>query len=362
MFTTSLLKRSSLLAFAAASILFTACDPNKNEVTYTVPDTYNFSNVNYAGQTDRLTMLAELSAEMKKGNTAGTRVSAEKLKNMYRNTNNPFSFTSTRQLKDKTFEPDRARFEAHMDALAEASNSVLPGRSGVAGVVTSNDGTKSYLFDANGVELTQIIEKGLMGAIFYYQATSVYLNDSKIGPNVDNTIAKEGQGTDMEHHWDEAFGYYGVPVDFPTNLTGIRFFGKYGNDRNALVKTNDIMKNGFIKGRAAISAKDMDGKVAARDVVRTEWEKVVAATAIHYLNKGKANIADDALRNHELSEAIAFIGSLKYNERKKITDAQITSILNEIGTNLYQVTPERITSARNTLAGIYGMDAIKEQL
>jgi len=61
-----------------------------------------------------------------------------------------------------------------------------------------------------------------MGACLYYQATSVYMGASKM--DVDNETIVPGEGTAMQHHWDEAFGYFSVPKDFPLNKSGL-FFG-----------------------------------------------------------------------------------------------------------------------------------------
>ncbi|MDQ3191779.1 MAG: DUF4856 domain-containing protein [Bacteroidota bacterium] len=331
--------------------------------TYTIPTTYDFANVNYSGQLERLGMLDELVTEMKKSNTQGTALSALKLKEMYSNTGGHFSFTSTKQLKDKTFVDDRILFEDYMDKLAAASSSTTPGSNGIAGVVTSStDGSKKYLFDENGIEYLQLIEKGLMGAITYYQATSVYLSEDKIGAAVDNTTVVTGEGTKMEHHWDEAFGYFGVPRDFPTNLTGIRYYGKYCDSRNAKLNSNKALMDAFIKGRAAISHKDMEVKDQMIKVIGEEWEKVIAATAISYLNKAKSNFADDALRNHELSEALAFIKALKYNTNRKISITQIDTAVNTLGSNFYNIAQQSIESARDQLSTIYGFDSIKTSL
>ena len=333
------------------------------DTAYNVPSTYDFANVSYSGQTERLDMLGELVNEMKKGNTQGTVLSAQKLKEMFSNEGGHFSFTSANQLKNKTFADDVTVFEDYMDKLAAASASTTPGSNGVAGVVTSaNDGSKKYLFDENGVEYLQLIEKGLMGAVTYYQATSVYLSEDKVGDAIDNTTVEEGKGTKMEHHWDEAFGYFGVPKDFPGNKTGIRYYGKYCDARDGKLNSNKALMEAFIKGRAAISNKDMETKEQMIKVVREEWEKVIAATAISYLNEAKNNFADDALRNHELSEALAFIKALKYNSAKKITNAQIDTAVSTLSGNFYNITQSSIESARDQLSTIYGFDSIKTSL
>jgi len=58
-----------------------------------------------------------------------------------------------------------------------------------------------------------------MGAVFYYNIAEVYTRPGKIGASVDNIIVTPEEGTDMEHHWDEAFGYFGAPIDFSSSVT-----------------------------------------------------------------------------------------------------------------------------------------------
>ncbi|MGB3947230.1 MAG: DUF4856 domain-containing protein [Bacteroidia bacterium] len=204
---------------------------------YTIPTTYNFSNVSYTGQTQRIAMLDELSTYMKTGNTMGVTVDAQTMKNMFSNTGNPFADStlnaSGKQLKNKTYSLVQALFESYFDSLALNSQSTVAGTNGTAGVVVSpNDATKKYLCSATGIEYNQLITKGLMGATFYYQAVSVYLENLT---TADNTTVVDGQGTVMEHNWDEAFGYFGVPTDFPTTVTGLKYWGSYSNQRNSVL-------------------------------------------------------------------------------------------------------------------------------
>lgn len=354
----------SLAAIFALLVLATGCKKDDPEPdTYTIPTTYSFDNVSYSGQTDRQNMLEEMTTLMKTGNTSGTVVNAQTLKDMYRNENNPFSFTSAKQLKNKTFPIDQNEFETYMDNLAAASQSTVAGSNGTAGVVVSpNDASKKYLCDANGVEWTQLIEKGMMGSIFYYQITSVYLSDDKIGPAVDNATITPGEGTDMEHHWDEAFGYFGVPTDFPTNTVGVRFIGKYCNGRDGALGLNSLIMNAYLKGRAAISNDDMTTKNEQIPILRDNLELVFAGTVIHYLNEAKASLADDAVRNHVLSEAVAFLIGLRCNPTKKISQSNINAAMNAIGTNFYEVTLSGLNSAIDIISTTYNLDNVKDQL
>ncbi len=196
-----------------------------------------------------------------------------------------------------------------------------------------------------------------MGSCFYYQGTSVYLSDAKI--DVANDVdALEGDAyTPMQHHWDESFGYLGAPVEFSAaNTSGAVYWAKYAKKTidGGLTTIDDLMK-AFISGRAAIDNKDYDERDKFIGQVRSEWEMVPVASALHYLNGAIDDIADDALRNHKLSEAIAFISALKYNSEATITSAKVDEIVALLGDNLNEVTAEQINQTRTSLAEVFGI-------
>ena len=380
--------KSAILAILSLGIAVSACkkddpepptDNNNDDGGYNVPDTYNFtdsegnSTVSYTGQKQRLDMLSEMVTYMKTANNVGTELDATTLKNMFANNgytwednNNLDLNNTTKQLKNKCFELHRDDFEDWMDAIALASQSVLPGSNGQAGVVISTTNpSKQYLFDENGFEHGQLIEKGLMGAVFYYQATSYYLSDSQIGNGVDNSTPSDPDAgkfyTAMEHHWDEAFGYFGVPENFPLTSSD-RFWGKYCNGRDGLLNTNNRLMDAFLTGRAAISNNDMAEKEAQIAIIQGAWQDVCAGTAIHYLNGAKANISDDALRNHQLSEAYAFTWSLLYNDGGNFSASDVDTALDHLGDNFYNISVSDIDAAINHISSLAGLDDVKDQL
>jgi hypothetical protein len=370
------MKKALFLSIPAALVLMvSSCKKDKTEdpaptttttgSTYTVPTTYAFTNMTYSGQTTRIGMMSELGTYMKTSNTQGTVLSATQLKNMFSNTGSPFTDTSFnssgKDLKSKCFSLDQTFFEELMDSLALISTSTVNGSNGVAGVVVStSQPTKKYLLNYRGYEFTQMIEKGLMGAVLYYQAMESYLCTAGVGAGVDNSTVVTGEGTTMEHHWDEGFGYFGVPVDFPTTVTGLKYWGSYSNQVNAAMGGNSTMMDAFLKGRAAISNNDMTTKDAQMAILRTNWEKLVAAAAIHEMNAAKTNIADDALRGHYLSEAYGFVLALKYKSDKLITQTQIDLITGTyLGPNLYNITVADVDNAINLISSTYGLDGIK---
>jgi hypothetical protein len=334
----------------------------------TIPTAYAFtdengnSTVSYSGQTERLNQLEEMTTYMKSG--TGAVLSETVLLDMFANTGDNgggnFTFSSTKQLKNKCFESDLSMFEDYMAALATASaDYAMEASSGQAGTLSTGEST--YLFGSNGMEYTQLIEKGLMGAVFLNQALNVYFGDSKM--NVDNSTPVDPDNgkyyTEMEHHWDEAFGYFGAPKDFPSNTEGLRFWAKYCDKQDATLGSSSIIMDAFKKGRAII-AQNMDMTVRDEQIqiIRKEWERFCAGQAVTYLEGAKANFGtDNAKYLHELSEAYAFILSLKYVplDTRVINYTQIESLLDStIGSDFWAVTLVDLNTAINDLNTIYG--------
>lgn len=332
---------------------------------YTTPSTYAFtdangnSTVSYSGQAQRLDMLREMVTYMKDGKT--TQLDAQKIKDMFANANNQFTDaslnTAGKQLKDKCFSLDQAMFEGWMDDLATASASnASMASSGQAGKLTS--GTSTYLVDANGIEHVQLIEKGLMGAVFMYQALNYYFSDGEM--NVDNTTAVDAANgkyyTLMQHHWDEAFGYFGVSSDFPTTVP-TDFWGKYCNSQNTTLNSNADMMNNFLKGRAAIGANVLVDRDAAILAIQNEWEEISANQAIKYLGDAVSSFSsgDNAKGMHNLSEAYAFVWNIRYapDASRNITTSEHTAIMAMFNSNFWNMSLADITAIKDALDAKY---------
>ena len=352
----NLIKSTVKIALVFSLAFVASCkDSEPGDTSYNVPTTFNFENASYSGQVDRLNMLSEIETYMQLANV-GEVVDAATLKAMYANegiewTSDAFADAQpTKDLESKTFDSHQETIHSLMDELAELS---------VSGTLTtSNDGAKIYLFNENGFEPIQLIAKGIMGACFYYQGTSVYLSDAKMDVDNDIDALEEGAYTSMQHHWDESFGYFGAPTEFSmANTDGSIFWAKYAKKTmNVGLNTIDnLMLDGFILGRAALNNEDYTCRDKAIGTIRAEWEMIPVAAALHYLNGALENITDDALRNHELSEAIAFISALKYNVEATVTATAVDAIIAELGTNLYEVSPEMINNTRTALANAFGI-------
>ena len=358
------LKYSKYLActLCATSIFMTSCggddDEPEPEPETTAPSTYNFENASYGGQTIRLDQLEVLTTEMKSANAGGVELDKTTLLGIFEGETSYFDFeTGGKQLSNKADDGARPYIEAWIDSLVNASAQSEADPTSGARVLESADGAKSYLVAANGFEYTQLIEKGIMGAVFYYQGTSNYL----LAINADdNTTILEGKDyTEMEHHFDEAFGYLGATIDFSsTNTDGVRYHAKYaGKGQDAGLNTIDDIMTAFIEARFAITENDITSLDAEVVTIKSEWEEVLYTTAIHYLKGASADFSDDALRCHQLSEAYAFIWSLKFNHNGSISATEVDEVLALLSDDFFAISQSNITAAQAKLVELFSVSS-----
>lgn len=340
------------------------------------------STVSYSGQNERLDMVSAIKGYLSQGD-GGQMIDAQVLLDAYENVggngNGLFDFSSSKQLKDKTFAPDMDDqfFESLFRAAAEASQqgaSRIVAENGQAGLITRENSGNTVLVDANGREFTQLIEKGLMGSVMYSQIYNTYFTDIRIGDDVENTELVEGKSyTPMEHHWDEAFGYWNPPLDFSSNwpderASEDRFWSHYSNTVDPLLGTNDLIMNAFKEGRTAIVNNDLEGKNAYRDVLYEKLELVAAAVSVHYINATLSSLNDGKTGEafHTLSEAWAFTNALKYSPNRVMAIDDIELIkethFGEDG-NFWNVTPVGLNAAKEMLVSNYPVLAdVQDQL
>ena len=371
---------------SSVEVVFTATDAisQTTESTVTVrtgkliegiPATYEFTRngettVSYSGQNERLDMLATIKSTLLSAGDNGEIISEQALLNAFNNVGGNgsglFAFESTKQLKDKTFQPDLddQLFEQLFANAAAASTAGQQASNGVAGLITRESKGTTVLVDANGREFTQLIEKGLMGSVFYNQIYNTYFSDVRTGDNVENTILREGKNyNDMEHHWDEAFGYWNPPLDFTSDWPSERanedrFWSHYSNIVDPSLGTNSIIMEAFKEGRTAIVNNDLATKNTARTTVAENLELVAAATAVHYLNDALEAINNGSIGDafHVMSEVWAFTNALRYNPNRKLSLDAIDEIMNQdLGANgnFWNVTPEGLNKAKATLVNTY---------
>ena len=375
----------SMVVLIAASCSKEGCtDPNASnydanagttnndlcEYNYDVPSTYAFTDadgnntVSYGGQTARMDMLSEMVTYLKSANGSNATpatLDASTLLAMYDNSYTGWTDQSLvgngKQLKSKTALADagiQAMFEGWMSAAAAASP----------------DQTGSYLQDASGVEWTQMIEKGLMGACFASQMTSNYLAGIEADDNETAVDPAAGKFyTEMEHHWDEAYGYFTDAVDYPANGTD-RFWGKYANKsylEDNLGSATDI-STAFRTGRAALSAHNTADALAQRDIIISEVKQMQAGMAIHYLNDVKSKVssgADQSAINHSMSEALAFIFGIQFiSETPDMSSADVMALVGQIEPAVagFTMSLTSINAVIDQIAAATGLESVKDLL
>lgn len=334
--------------------------------TYTIPTSYNFSNTNYTVSSTRVAMMGELINYLRTTHTTTTltqpTISATKMQNMFINSASQFTDnalnSSGLQLKDETnnifqfvTETEANFVDAEAASITSAANpTTTTASSGTKGKLISP--SRAILVNANGYEYKELVEKGLMGAMLYDKAMNKLNN---IG-TFDNTTIVNNQ-TAQEKAWDEAFGYFGVPVSFPTSTTGLKYWGSYCNSVNSAIGSNSLIMNAFLKGRAAISNKDYTARDEAKNAVIANWEKVAAAKCISYLKGAKNNLSDQATLHHNLSEGYGFVKAFKYNSSKTISDSDINLLLGYFGSSLYSITTTNIDLAIAKLESVFSLNA-----
>ena len=247
----------------------------------------------------------------------------------------------------------QSELESYLDSLAKISNSGTLASNGVAGLGLSKDATpKRYLLSSAGINYSQVFFKNVMGDLILYQITKRVADNT-----LDNSTNITGKNyTAMEHNWDVAFGYFGVPDSFPTVKTSLKYWGSYSNQIDKGLGCNAVMMNAFLKGRAAISNKDMDTKNAQAAIIIAEFDKMAGGTVVQELNEIQVAITDQVKVNSILSELKAIILSMSNNKNpgRIITDAQIATLAGYIPANFWNVTTTNLDNIRAYIANVYG--------
>lgn len=347
----------TLILFAFVFV-FTSCE--EEVAPLVVPDALDAGNYGATTITEAgvRSQLAQLTSTMKAGRNQGTTVSENDLRTNF--TTSGVS-ASLKDLSTNYYAGLINDAEGWLANLAAASgNSYTPGTPMGDGGVFGG-----YLFDENGMELEQLVEKGLFGAALYNHALTLLNGDFD-----------EGTANQLVE-------IFGANPDFPNSDKGENhpepdvFMAKYAarrdkNDGNGLYTQ---IKTAFIKLQAAIAAgedytEDRDEAIAE---IKDLWEKASAATVINYchstiskLSATSPSEADQGAALHAYSEAVGFLYGWYQISEKRITDAEIEEILvlmnaprGEVPTSYTFVTDPvnqlpKLSQAIDRLKAIYG--------
>lgn len=344
------MKKSSLitkiLLLAIVSVASFSCSNDNDNTTNNIiaPDTYSFdrngiNTVSYSGQTTRLFQANELYSALN-----STDVSLSTLNLMFNGDNDLSAGFTTESLNGTTkiigsktaasaLAGDPATKSRFDNMLVEYVSEVVPAlnagnvaASGQAGLAFDS----GYQLNEEGQELDQLFFKGLIGAFTLDQIVNNYVHPNQldkgdyVAENDNGTLASGEDYTNMEHKWDEGFGYlYGEVDDISINnglpaaneSTGnllMKYFKKVEQTYEPGIAST--VYHAFIDGRTAILNKNYVARDLAADIIQVELSKVIGYYAIHYMNDyiAKLNSGEIAKAHHSLSEAHGFILSLQF--------------------------------------------------
>ena len=324
------------------AFIFVSCDTDnqEDELIVVAPANYEFvrdgaSTVSFSGQTARLNMADEIY------NALNTNTfTKEQLLEMFNNgtgfstdaLNNAGKVVGSKTASGCNHGALAVTKARYTDMLEDFADNVIP-----AWTATASDGSAGLLTDskrtinvnAKGWEVDQTFIKGIIGGMCVDQIVNNYLDPCQLDSGTrrdDNTngILSSGKNyTDMEHKWDEGFGYlYGQEEDasradlgtspLGNGTTLMKYFKKI-NDSN-MPGISEIVFDAFKLGRAAIVAGDYELRDAQAKIIMIHLSKVVGYKAVDYLEgyMDKMAAGNNADAIHALSEGYGFILSLMF--------------------------------------------------
>ncbi|MCL5246022.1 DUF4856 domain-containing protein [Cellulophaga sp. 20_2_10] len=388
-----------------ASAIFTSCSSDDNgddtsgEKNVVAPATYVFENngqssVDFGGQTTRIQMGQEFISALKDNSKTEAELDA-----MFAHEEGAADFSdadlnsSGKSIRSKVA-ASADYFSANATAsiaikeqldlwISEQVTDVFPNWdvdavAGSAGKIQQAGGGSTRYVNGKGLEYNQAIAKSIIGGLMVDQMLNNYLSTAVLdeatnkADNDAGTLVDGKNYTNMEHKWDEAYGYLYGNEDTPaTPELGKdsflnEYLGKVEEDSDFAGIANDVYK-AFKLGRAAIVAKDYTLRDKQVEIIRENISKVIAIRGVHYLQSGKENLVNDkASAFHGLSEAFGFVNSLRFT-RDIITDSPILSSEKIDGfmdtlmadNGFWDVTPATLDMISDEISAAYGFT--KEQ-
>lgn len=282
----------------------------------------------------RYKMFYAINTYMSSRISANEQIDATVLGNMFSNTGNPFTDISTPSITGEELnssgvqlrnvvassqpaaeaEAVRAKLEGYFTAIETASQYVSqPASQGIAGKLGN------YLVDEKGIEIAQVIQKSLIGALQLDYIGNVLMDE---GLNADNSqVVSDKKYTQLEHNWDEAYGLLTLKEIYLEGYTNdskgtVTEFGAGAYIWEFNRANYDKIYPALLKGRAAIVNNDKAELQAQATFIRTEFEKTLANAALGYLGKWKIYSAEGNVpaSAHAIGEALGFIYSLRFCE------------------------------------------------
>jgi hypothetical protein len=388
----------NLFILAITGIMAISCDSNDGP-NIDVPPTYEFtrngeSTVSFSGQTTRIQMATELVSAINDFDNS----TEELLLQMYRNQDenggdvDPYSSAelnaATKNIKGKVA-ASTDYFSSNTALSAELKNQfetwlinqvqeVYPNENTLAAPGQPGqiaDGSSTRYVNGKGFEYNQLVGKSLIGALMADQILNNYVSISVLDAgtnredNTSGTLADNANYTNMEHKWDEAYGYLFGNSSNPANPIPTvgeddnflnKYLGRLEGDEDFSGISQEIF-DAFKLGRAAIVAGEYDVRDEQAEIIRDHISTLIAVRAVYYLQSGKnaleQSTPDYGAAFHDLSEGYGFIFSLQFTRvpnsgNPYLTNTDVDGFLAQLeeGNGLWDVTPETLENISSEIA------------
>ena len=229
-----------------------------------------------------------------------------------------------------------AEAEAASNATSPFDFNAVPSPNGVGGVAGA------HLLDEHGVELEQLVDKGLYTAFTFHYGANTFLSGEVSLTDLDNALA-----------------LFGAPPTFPNDGgPEDKISAIYVSRRDAAGGFYKEIQKNFIKAKAAIQQEFPNERDAAVKAIVENWEKGLAATIVNYLygTVSKINLGTSegyANAMHDWSEAVGFLYGFYQVPNTIITDAEVSDILTLINFPINGTpTPVALTQSATELADV----------
>lgn len=306
------------LQFIFLSIVLTSCSLFE-PIPLVIPDEYDGSSfeVNAAEELALVDQLVQLRDKLATATDPSVSFSVDELGQLF--------LAGSPSLSSQTNEAFTAKVDSWLVEIAAASGNtfdLLKAPEGNGGV------DSGYLFDEYGVELSEVVLKGLYGAILYYQGMQTSFESIDTATS-DKLIALFGAHPDFSNSYNRSLHPHAD--DFMAGYAA-------GRDQDNGLGFYGIMELSFITLQAA-SANSFDYAFEldqSLQTIRYTWEQINAASVIHTLSLAadilqEPNPSQEDLTTalHRIAEAAGFMyGYWKLPiGYRSIQDSQIESIL-----------------------------------
>jgi len=310
-----------LVILAVLGLVLVGCEDSTGTTPLTIPDTYpgeNFAQ-NADAQLQLVEQLADLTSLMKAGRSGATVVHADLL-------------TAVSPLRPHTTPNFQTVMDVYLLRLSEASGGSMydpmkePSENGKGGVYGG------YLFDEHGIEMGELVEKGLFGAMSYNHAVQIMKNSNLTHKELDGIVAIFGASPAFPNSDNVAENPDRICAKYAARRDQANGTGPY-----EAVRDGALLTHGAITAGIEYRQRQREGL----EEIRYYWERSQAATVVNYLystidklSQTSVSDQDRADAMHAFSEAIGFLMGWRGLEPgvSLISTAQVEDLLTQLRT------------------------------